>query len=65
MILVQDIRQAAKQYRSIVAVLGCGGGKSIIQAEIARNATDKGHRVLSPPKGTMQADRTDLHNVGR
>lgn len=32
--------------RSIVAVLGCGGGKSVIQAEIARSATDKGNRVL-------------------
>lgn len=31
---------------SIVAVLGCGGGKSIIQAEIARSATAKGNRVL-------------------
>lgn len=32
--------------RSIVSVLGCGGGKSVIQAEIARSATDKGNRVL-------------------
>lgn len=32
--------------RSIVSVLGCGGGKSIIQAEIARSATAKGNRVL-------------------
>lgn len=32
--------------RSIVSVLGCGGGKSIIQAEIARSATVKGNRVL-------------------
>ena len=30
----------------MVAVLGCGGGKSVIQAEIARSATDKGNRVL-------------------
>lgn len=29
-----------------VAVLGCGGGKSVIQAQIAKNATDKGNRVL-------------------
>jgi superfamily II DNA or RNA helicase len=32
--------------KSIVSVLGCGGGKSIIQAEIARSATAKGNRVL-------------------
>lgn len=32
--------------RSIVSVLGCGGGKSVIQAEIARSATGKGNRVL-------------------
>lgn len=32
--------------RSIVSVLGCGGGKSVIQAEIARSATAKGNRVL-------------------
>ena len=32
--------------KSIVSVLGCGGGKSVIQAEIARSATDKGNRVL-------------------
>ena len=33
-------------HRSIVSVLGCGGGKSVIQAEISRSATDKGNRVL-------------------
>lgn len=33
-------------HKSIVSVLGCGGGKSVIQAEIARSATDKGNRVL-------------------
>ena len=32
--------------KSIVSVLGCGGGKSVIQAEIARSATGKGNRVL-------------------
>ena len=32
--------------KSIVSVLGCGGGKSVIQAEIAHSATDKGNRVL-------------------
>jgi superfamily II DNA or RNA helicase len=33
-------------HKSIVSVLGCGGGKSVIQAEIARSATGKGNRVL-------------------
>ncbi|WP_292018423.1 DEAD/DEAH box helicase [Megasphaera sp. UBA4382] len=33
-------------HRHIVAVLGCGGGKSVIQAAIAKSATDKGNRVL-------------------
>lgn len=33
-------------HKSIVSVLGCGGGKSVIQAEIARSATAKGNRVL-------------------
>ena len=32
--------------RSILAVLGCGGGKSLIQAEIARAAADKGNHIL-------------------
>ena len=32
--------------KSIVSVLGCGGGKSVIQAEIAHSATNKGNRVL-------------------
>lgn len=32
--------------KSIVAVLGCGGGKSIIQGTIAKQANDKGNRVL-------------------
>lgn len=33
-------------HRHIVAVLGCGGGKSVIQAAIAKSATDKGNQVL-------------------
>lgn len=44
--LITDIRKSAASHRSIVAVLGCGGGKSVIQAEIARLATSKGNRVL-------------------
>lgn len=45
--LINMIRYAIMNgSRSIVSVLGCGGGKSIIQAEIARSATAKGNRVL-------------------
>lgn len=45
--LINNIRHSIKHgHRSIVSVLGCGGGKSVIQAEIARSATDKGNRVL-------------------
>ena len=44
--LIGKIRLAILHgFRSIVSVLGCGGGKSVIQAEIARSATDKGNRV--------------------
>lgn len=32
--------------RSVCAVLGCGGGKSVICADIAKSATDKGNCVL-------------------
>lgn len=39
-------KQIISGKKSVVAVLGCGGGKSIIQATIARSATDKGNRVL-------------------
>lgn len=45
--LIENIRQSIRKgNKSIVSVLGCGGGKSIIQAEIARCATDKHSRVL-------------------
>ncbi len=45
--LINNIRKSIiNGNRSIVAVLGCGGGKSVIQAEIARSATAKGNRVL-------------------
>lgn len=45
--LINNIRRSIMAgHRSIVAVLGCGGGKSVIQAEIARSATAKGNRVL-------------------
>lgn len=45
--LISDVRASVRRgNRSVVAVLGCGGGKSIIQASIAKAATDKGNRVL-------------------
>lgn len=44
--LISDIRQSiAGGHRKIVSVLGCGGGKSIVQAEISRLATAKHNRV--------------------
>lgn len=45
--LITDIKSSIKRgNRAIVAVLGCGGGKSVIQGTIAANATAKGNRVL-------------------
>lgn len=45
--LIRDIKKSLNSgKKSAVAVLGCGGGKSIIQAMIAKSATDKGNRVL-------------------
>ena len=45
--LILDIRTSIRRgNKAIVAVLGCGGGKSIIQGTIAANATAKGNRVL-------------------
>ena len=45
--LVNKIRQAiCEGCHRVCAVLGCGGGKSVIIATIAKAATDKGNRVL-------------------
>lgn len=45
--LINQIRRSIKSgHKSVVAVLGCGGGKSVIQAEIARRAADMHNRVL-------------------
>lgn len=45
--LINNIRMAlAAGKRSVCAVLGCGGGKSVIQGCIAASATAKGNRVL-------------------
>ena len=45
--LISDIRKSiAAGHHSIVSVLGCGGGKSVIQGTIAASANRKGNRVL-------------------
>lgn len=45
--LVEDVRSAWREgYRAPCIVLGCGGGKSCIVAEIARRTTFNGKRVL-------------------
>lgn len=45
--LINNIRASVREgHRAIVSVLGCGGGKSVIQAEISRSATAKRNRVL-------------------
>jgi len=45
--LINDIKkELMKGKKSVCAVLGCGGGKSVIEGAIAKSATDKGNRVL-------------------
>ena len=45
--LVEGVRQAWREgYKAPCIVLGCGGGKSVITAEIARRTTWRGNRVL-------------------
>ena len=44
--IIDDLRVVLRNYNSPVVVLGCGGGKSVICAEIARLSTIKGNRVL-------------------
>ncbi len=45
--LIDNIRASIRSgHRSICAVLGCGGGKSVIAAEIARLSNSRGNRVL-------------------
>lgn len=45
--LINKIKNELRQgKKSVCAVLGCGGGKSVIEATIAKSATDKGNRVL-------------------
>lgn len=45
--LIFDIKQELRTgSRAVCAVLGCGGGKSVIQGCIAKSATDKKNNVL-------------------
>lgn len=45
--LIDKIRLSLRNgHKAVVAVLGCGGGKSVIQGSIAKSSTDKGRRVL-------------------
>ena len=45
--LINNIRnEIIKEKRTICAVLGCGGGKSVIQGKIAQSATQKKNEVL-------------------
>lgn len=44
--IIDNLRKVLINYNSPVVVLGCGGGKSVICAEISKLATDKGNRVL-------------------
>lgn len=45
--LINNIRRSILSgHKSIVSVLGCGGGKSIIQADISKSSTDKHNKVL-------------------
>lgn len=45
--LIDNLRNVLKKgIKSVVAVLGCGGGKSVIQAEIAKRFTDSSKFVI-------------------
>ena len=45
--LIDNIRTSLRNgNNSVVAVLGCGGGKSVIQGSIAKSSTDRGNKVL-------------------
>ena len=45
--LIDGVRQAYRDgFKAPCVVLGCGGGKSVIVAEMARRTTAKGNRVL-------------------
>lgn len=44
-------------YKRPCIVIPCGGGKSVITAEMAKRTTDSGRRVLFSKRGTA-ADRS-------
>lgn len=44
--VINDVRESMKSgHKSVCVVLGCGAGKSVIQADIAKSATAKGNKV--------------------
>ena len=45
-LIVRTRESWASGHKRPCIVLGCGGGKSVIVAEIARKTTEKGNRVL-------------------
>lgn len=54
-------REFCRGKKSVVAVLGCGGGKSVIQGNIARSATEKHNNVLFLIHRKELADQ--IHNT--
>lgn len=45
--LIHQVKKAYQSgYQRPCIVLGCGGGKSVIVADMARRTTDNGKRVL-------------------
>lgn len=44
--IINKLREVLRTYNSPIVVLGCGGGKSVISAHIAKLATMKGNAVL-------------------
>lgn len=65
--LIDDVRASLHRgHKAVVAVLGCGGGKSIIQGSIAKQATDRDNRVLFlvHRKELCQQIASTFENVG-
>lgn len=45
--IIRNVRTAYREgYKAPCIVLPCGGGKSVIVADIAKRTTDKGNKVL-------------------
>ena len=58
--LLDRIREATRKYKGICVVLPCGGGKTVIFADIARTAAIKRKRVLIiSPMDTIEAQIID------